>query len=124
MSDEFIRIARKEIQEELASLKALSDSCLNDSDLEKKSIEVEKHLHKIKGLAPMMGKQNLGTVASILDSLFKKIIDNTKMPGILNAYRESLDFMLKNIRHEENGFDKIYELLTTSFSNHLDNSDF
>jgi hypothetical protein len=59
MSDEFIKVSTLEINEEIASIKKILESCKTDSDVSKNSHDIEGHFHKIKGLAPMMGKPQM-----------------------------------------------------------------
>ena len=73
MSDEFLKIARKEIELEIESLKSIFLSCTSDEQLSKKSADIEKHMHKIKGLAPMMGQDGIGEIARISDTVLKHV---------------------------------------------------
>lgn len=50
-------MATQEIKEELEHIKNILGSCSSDSDIVEQCKEIEGHLHKIKGLTPMMGKQ-------------------------------------------------------------------
>ena len=59
MSDEFTQVATKEINEELDGIEGILNSCTNDDDITNNSTDIEKHLHKIKGLAPMMGQEGV-----------------------------------------------------------------
>jgi HPt (histidine-containing phosphotransfer) domain-containing protein len=81
MSDEFIRVATQEINEELSGIRTILGSCLNDSDVSKNSQQIEAHMHKIKGLAPMMGKENVGHLAKTLDAILKKIVAGNNVDG-------------------------------------------
>lgn len=51
MSDEFMKIATQEINDELSSISTILDLCQNDADVSKNSDKIEEHMHKIKGLA-------------------------------------------------------------------------
>ena len=82
MTDEFLDVATKEIKEDLCELDALLARCKNDDDVIAIISEFQKHTHKIKGLAPMMGQQSLGDVSKSLDSLLKKFIDGDGCLGI------------------------------------------
>ena len=97
MSDEFIRVATKEINEELSSISDLIKSTTNDTEIENKSVGIEKHLHKIKGLAPMMGKDEVGKISTILDFLMKKIIDGDKIPSIRTTVVDGTILMTKSM---------------------------
>ena len=93
MSDNFHKIARQEIQEELDSLQKILIQCNTDSDIFNNGNKLEKHLHKIKGLAPMMGQKNVGEIAKINDSILKHIIDNGAYSGSYQVIIESLQIM-------------------------------
>ena len=93
MSDEFITIATKEINDEIANLENILNSCENDDDIYQNAIKFQKHTHKIKGLAPMMGKEELGGLSSLLDIMLKKIIEGKKIIGIFDVLTESLHLM-------------------------------
>ena len=82
LTDEFKVIATMEIRDELSCIAKILDSCQDDKDVSVNSIEIEKHVHKIKGLAPMMGKENSGKVAKHLDSILKRIISGEKVDGV------------------------------------------
>lgn len=101
MSDEFIEIATKEINEELSGLEELLFACQNDANIFSHAGKFQKHTHKIKGLAPMMGKEELGGLSSILDIMLKKIIEGKKIVGIFDILTESFHYM-KNSMNESN----------------------
>ena len=77
MSDEFLKVAKKEIKTEIESLKSIFLSCTNDEQLYKKSTDIEKHMHKIKGLAPMMGQDDMGEIANMSDIILKYITSHS-----------------------------------------------
>ena len=79
MSDEFLKVARKEIKSEIDSLKNIFLSCTNDEQLYKKSTDIEKHMHKIKGLAPMMGQDSIGEIADISDIILKYVTSHNTL---------------------------------------------
>lgn len=93
MSDNFYKIARQEIQAELDILQQILTQCFNDNDISSNGNEIEKHLHKIKGLAPMMGQNNVGEIAKINDSILKHIIQNGTHSGTYQVMIESLQIM-------------------------------
>jgi len=101
MSDEFITIATKEINDEITGLENILNLCANYDDVYQNAIKFQKHTHKIKGLAPMMGKEELGGLSSLLDGLLKKTIEGKKIGGIFDILTESLDYM-KNSMNEPN----------------------
>ncbi len=81
MSEEFLRMARQEIQSEINSLNEIFLTCTNDEQLYEKSIEIEKHMHKIKGLAPMMEQEKMGEIAKISDLVLKYVSDHGTLKG-------------------------------------------
>ena len=93
MSDEFIKVASREINGELSDINTILDSCKNDADVAKNSDKIEQHMHKIKGLAPMMGKENIGTLAKKLDSVLKKIMSGHKVDGFFEPLTISIKQM-------------------------------
>lgn len=93
MSDEFIKVATLEINNELSSISTILDLCQNDVDVSKNSDKIEEHMHKIKGLAPMMGKENIGSLAKTLDSILKKIVSGQKVDGFFDALSISIEQM-------------------------------
>lgn len=72
MSDEFIKIATSEINEEISGLEKIMATCQNDADILSNSDKFEKCTYKIKGLAPMMEKEELGNFSAVLDLILKK----------------------------------------------------
>jgi len=101
MSDEFITIATKEINDEISDLENILNICSNNDDVYQNASEFQKHTHKIKGLAPMMGKEELGGLSSQLDIMLKKTIEGKKIEGIFDILTESLHLM-KNSMIESN----------------------
>ena len=93
LTNEFKVIATMEIKEGLSRITKILDSCQNDTDVSVNSSEIEKHVHKIKGVAPMMGKENSGKVAKHLDSILKQIISGNKVDGILEILGTSVEQM-------------------------------
>ena len=96
MSDNFLRIARKEIQEELEGLHKILSSCSNDNDISNNGSSIEKHLHKIKGLAPMMGQNDVGEIAKMTDTILKHIITKETLVGTCQILLES-NYVMKEI---------------------------
>ena len=90
MSDEFIKIATKELNEEITELDKILSTCQNDAHVFSSADKFQKHTHKIKGLAPMMGKVELGSFTAILDSILKKMIDGITINGIFNDMSDSI----------------------------------
>ena len=107
MSDEFIAVASKEVNDDIESIENILKSCSGDDDVIQNSNLFQKHTHKIKGLAPMMGKESLGSFSSSLDDLFKKMIDGTHYDGIFDAISESVIAMKKSMNEPELNFSQI-----------------
>ncbi len=103
MSDEFIEIATKEINEEISELDKLLSTCQNDTNIFSSADKFQKHTHKIKGLAPMMGKEELGNFSAILDSVLKKMMDGITINGIFNDMSNSIFSMKQHM--SESDFD-------------------
>ena len=97
MSDEFLKIATSEINDEISEISKILNSCSNDEEIHHKSKDLQSHTHKIKGLAPMMGKEELGSVCAMLDMVMKKINEGDKVEGILDILSDSLPFMVHSM---------------------------
>lgn len=93
MSDNFHKIARQEIQEELDNLKQILSQCNNDNDVFNNGDKIERHLHKIKGLAPMMDQNNVGEIAKLNDIILRYVIENGMLNGTYQIISESLQMM-------------------------------
>jgi chemotaxis protein histidine kinase CheA len=99
MSDEFLKIARQEIQSEIDSLKEVLIACVNDEQFYKKSGEIQKYTHKIKGLAPMMGQDKVGEIARISDIIVKHVTNH----GVLKGSHEIISEAVQRMNHLFNG---------------------
>jgi len=93
MSDEFIETATKEINKEISELEKILSSCQNNVNVFSSAEKFQKHTHKIKGLAPMMGKEELGIFSAILDSIFKKMMDGDTIDDVFNVLSDSISSM-------------------------------
>jgi len=93
MSDEFIKVARQEIQTELDSLEGIITHCNNDEQVFQSSKEIEAHLHKIKGLAPMMDQEHVGQIAKTSDAVMKHIIEHGTLADSYKFIVESIEGM-------------------------------
>lgn len=120
MSDEFIKVATQEINDEIASIKQILNYCKNDSDISKNSQDIEDHVHKIKGLAPMMGKPTIGTIAELIDSLLNHIIEGKNIEGIYLTLSETSVFMNNSMNGLEEKLDEIKQKIETKYSKYLD----
>lgn len=98
MSDEFVKIATMEINEELQAILQILQACQNDDDVFGQVSNIEKHTHKIKGLAPMMGKDDVGSIASILDLILKKI--DMPKTGFFIDLKQATDALIKAMNNE------------------------
>jgi chemotaxis protein histidine kinase CheA len=111
MSDEFLRIARQEIQTEIDNLKDIFLICANDEQLYEKSIDIEKHMHKIKGLAPMMEQEKVGEIARISDIILKHVTSQGILKGsrdmVLSAVQKMSDIFSGQEGVEIDDFKKI-----------------
>ena len=107
MSDEFIRVATSEINEEIQQIENVLKQCNSDSDIVLQCKNIEVHFHKIKGLAPMIGKIRVGKIASDLDLKLKKIFDDGVLEGIYVILNESNTFMKKEMNGESPEFDEL-----------------
>jgi len=109
MSDEFIAVATKEVTDDIDSIENILKLCTSDIDIFQNASKFQKHTHKIKGLAPMMGKEPLGDLSSSLDDIFKKIIDGENVVGIFNVMFESITHMKKSMNETDYDFTQINE---------------
>ena len=101
MSDNFNKIARQEIQEELNNLKQILLQCNDDNDISNNVNKIEKHLHKIKGLAPMMGQNNIGEIAKLNGIILRYIIENGMSNGTYQIISES-SYLMQEIFNDTN----------------------
>lgn len=120
MSDEFITVATKEINDEIASINKILESCKTDSDIFKNSQIIEGHIHKIKGLAPMMGKPCIGIISTLIDSILNHIIEGKNIEGIFSTLIESTVFMANSMTGSEQKIDEIKQKIETNYSKYLD----
>jgi len=109
MSDEFLAVATKEVTDDIDSIENILKLCANDVDVFQNASKFQKHTHKIKGLAPMMGKESLGNFLSSLDNIFKKIINGENIDGIFNLMLESITHMKKSMNEPNCDFSQINE---------------
>lgn len=88
MSDEFLKVASKEINDDLYELEQILSSCHADADVISNLDKFQKPIHKIKGLAPMMNKKDLGDLSSSLDAIFKQISNESPVENIFNILND------------------------------------
>ncbi|MCH7648866.1 MAG: phosphorelay protein [Thaumarchaeota archaeon] len=120
MSDEFTQVATKEINEELDGIQGILNSCTNDDDITNNSTDIEKHLHKIKGLAPMMGKKGVGEIAALNDTLMKKIIGGQIVEDIFEISIESIHLMKNLMNGSTTNIAELKAKLKTRYSEFFD----
>ena len=107
MSDEFIKVATKEVNEDIEEIENILKLCSNDNDIFENAAKFQKHTHKIKGLAPMMGKESLGDFSSSLDDVFKKIIEGKQYETIFDIISKSVTLMKKSMTEPDFDFGQI-----------------
>ena len=107
MSDEFLRVAAAEINEELQNIEETLRQCNSDSDVTIHCKKIEGHFHKIKGLAPMMGKTRVGKIAEGMDVHLKEIISGKTVNGIFSILNVSNDFMKNEMKEETSGYEEL-----------------
>ncbi len=116
LSDEFSEQATKEINEELDHNSQILKSCQNDKDISNKCPEIEKHLHKIKGLAPMMGQKKIGELAALNDELIKKILEGKKIEGIFETIKQSNKLMKDLMQDSTVEIDGLKQTIKTKYA--------
>ena len=120
MSDEFIRVATKEINEEIDSVAEILKSCNNNSSAIKKASLIEKHFHKIKGLAPMMGKGDIGEIAAMTDKILKHVIEGNDLNGVYEILLESNKFMKDSMEGANSNMPQLKQKIEAKYANILD----
>ena len=95
MSEEFVKLATDEINQAIAEMEKTFSSCADDEATLSKSNLFEKESHKIKGLAPMMGQEELGAFAAVLDSVLKRLSDGQTTSDAKNLIETSIFSMKK-----------------------------
>lgn len=107
MSEEFLRVARHEVIEDIAGIGNLLQDCKTDADVFSKTPDLEKYIHKIKGLAPMMNQEQIGNVAILLDKILKVMLSGKSVSGIYQTMNESCGFMKNAINGNTRGYDEL-----------------
>ena len=119
MSDEFLRVATQEINEELTSIETILKSCESDVDITKNCKDIEGHLHKIKGLSPMMGKQRIGKISEMLDLILKNMLTGKEINGIYEVLLLSNDFMQNEMKEQDSRFEELENQINEQYSDFL-----
>ena len=104
MSDEFLKVAKQEIQSGFDELERIVLHCNSDELLFKNSQSIEAHLHKISGLAPMAEHEKVGQMAKTMDNLLKHIISNGMLSGSCHVVSTAIGEMKKAF-HDMNACD-------------------
>ncbi len=112
MSDEFLKVATAEINNEISEIQNILDSCRNSLDVCSNSAKIQKSTHKIKGLAPMMGKEDLGSLAALLDSVLKKITNNTVPDTIFESITVAVDEMKNSMNNTNHNLGEIKQRIS------------
>jgi len=112
MSDEFLKVATAEINNEISEIQTILNSCQSSLDVYANVAKIQKSTHKIKGLAPMMGKEDLGNLSSLLDSLLKKIMNGIIVDEILEPLIITADEMKKSMTYPNYNLDKIKQRIS------------
>ena len=120
MSDEFIRVATKEINEEIDSITEILKSCTDNSSAIKKASLIEKHIHKIKGLAPMMGKEYIGEIAAMNDKILKHVVEGNVLDGVYEILLESNKFMKDSMDGNNSNMHQLKQKIEAKYANVLD----
>jgi chemotaxis protein histidine kinase CheA len=117
MSDEFLKIATAEINDEILEIQNILNSCHNALDVSANAAKIQKSTHKIKGLAPMMGKDDLGNLSSLLDSVLKKIIDGAIVDDLFDSMKDSVNEMKNSMIYSDYNLDVIKQRILRISSN-------
>ena len=112
MSDEFLKVATAEINNEISEIQNILNSCQSSLDVSANAVKIQKSTHKIKGLAPMMGKEDLGSLSALLDSLLKKTMNGIIVDEILESLIIAADEMKKSMIYPNYNLDKIKQRIS------------
>lgn len=86
-------MAKKELTQDITEIGNILEHCSNDLDVIKNAPEIEKYTHKIKGLAPMMGQDEIGQIATLIDKLLKTVASAKSITGVYTTVSKSYKFM-------------------------------
>ena len=118
MSDEFVKVATKEINENLDNIIFILNHCKNDFNVQNNATKLEKYFHNLKGLAPMMGKSDIGTLSAIFDQLLKQLIDKKTIPEIFQSLT-STTLLMKQSMTENKELNSIIDDLSKKYGSFL-----
>ncbi len=116
MSDEFLKLATAEINNEISEIHNILNSCHTSLDVSANAAKIQKSTHKIKGLAPMMGKEELGSLSSLLDSVLKKIMDGAIIDEIFESLIDAVDEMKHSMTNSNYNLDEIKQRISKIIS--------
>ena len=116
MSDEFLKIATAEINDEILEIQNILNFCHSSLDVSTNAAKIQKSTHKIKGLAPMMGKEEVGRLSSLLDSVLKKIIDGAIIDDILESLIDAVTEMKNSMTNSDYNLDKVKQRISKIIS--------
>lgn len=116
MSDEFLKIATAEINGEISEIQNILNFCHSSLDVSTNAAKIQKSTHKIKGLAPMMGKEELGSLSSLLDSVLKKIMDGAIIDEIFESLIDAVDEMKNSMTNSNYNLDEIKQRISKIIS--------
>jgi chemotaxis protein histidine kinase CheA len=113
VSDESITTAKDEINDEIANMENILHFCKNNDDVYQNANNFQKHTHKIKGLAPIIGKEELGVLSSMLDNILNEMIQGKKNGGIFDILTESLRHMRNSMCESNSNMSQINNKINT-----------
>ncbi len=119
MSEEFKRVATKEVNEEIESISKILQDCNDDLSVTKKATMIQKHVHKIKGLAPMMGQEEIGVIAALNDKILKHLIEGNNLKDVFEILSESNNFMKNCMQGSRTLFNELKQKIETKYSKML-----
>ena len=117
MSEEFIKAATREVNEEISGIQHILNYCKSNLDLSANADEIQKHTHKIKGLAPMIDKKDLGFLSSLLDSILQKIMKGEQLDDLLKLFTMSISEMTASMTSSNYDLEKIKKYVSQISSN-------
>lgn len=112
-------MAKEEVSQDIDEIGNLLNHCSNDDDVTKHASDIEKHVHKIKGLAPMMGQDQIGNIALLVDKILKAVLSGKTIPGTHHAITQSYGFMKSVIDGNVANYDLLYSEITQSYKDLL-----
>ena len=108
-------MAQKEVKEDIEGIETILVSCKNDSDISENATYIEKHLHKITGLAPMMGQIDIGEISQLANKLIKHIIAKGPERNSYQILIESVKTMKQLLNGQVLNPERLKEKLRQSF---------